>query len=816
MTQDLLEKPQAGQPHIALQAFKGAILGLHGDVLQGWAMDTAQPEQRPVVEVFIDGAAVALARADQYEPQAPAGDQYHGFTVQLRQNWLAEARVITARIANQAFALDGDIVLPAAPTQDTAAIASQVWHTGGLRVGGWSWDPQAPRRHVEVTVREGDRVICTATCNVHNQALAYRDTSDHGFAIDLPWELADGKVHILDIINDLGQPLAGSPIRVCCRPEGIEGLLRKLDPAHDAATVALLTEVAKEQSLLLPKSAGWQHYPQWFEAFQRLEGLERPPLNAKLGLLLISEGNGALEQASLASLGEDRAHLHQTATATPADLHDALQRLLAAGCDRILPMMAGDRLAPLALPHLSALLDDGSAWAFADCDRDGPEGERSLPWLKPVWDIDLFIGADIFTPGAIFGVGIVEQALALLATRAEPANIGWYELTVAIALATQNSDASVVHLPRVLYHRASHAPASPEQAEPSPQRLSAVEWLCQSLAAGTKVSRVPDYPALLRAHWPLPEQLPRVSLIVPTRDQYKLLHACIEGLLNDTDYPDMEIIVVDNQSSDPDTLAYFEDIKARGVTVLEHPYPFNYSTINNRAVSFATGELIGLVNNDIEIIEGDWLKEMVAQLYRPDVGAVGAKLLWPNRMVQHGGVVVGINGLAAHAGNNLEQRDAGYLGMNQITRRQSAVTAACILLRKSVFDDVNGLDEHAFPVAFNDVDLCLRIQQRGMHLVWSAFAQLIHAESASRGKDQSPERRARAEREQTGFVERWFTRGYRDNCYHSALSSDYLSGPYGGLALPPSSTGQARLARSTAHFKDTDDFARSQRLQLKE
>lgn len=216
MTQDLLEKPQAGQPPVALHAFKGAILGLHGDVLQGWAMDTAQPEQRPVVEVFIDGASVALARADQYEPQAPAGDQYHGFTVQLRQGWLAEARVISARIANQAYALEGDIVLPVAPTQEAAAIASQVWHTGGLRVGGWSWDPQAPRRHVEVTVREGDRVICTATCNVHNQALAYRDTSDHGFAIDLPWELADGKVHILDIVNDLGQPLAGSPIRLCC------------------------------------------------------------------------------------------------------------------------------------------------------------------------------------------------------------------------------------------------------------------------------------------------------------------------------------------------------------------------------------------------------------------------------------------------------------------------------------------------------------------------------------------------------------------------------------------------------------------------
>ncbi|KGK24420.1 glycosyltransferase family 2 protein [Pseudomonas plecoglossicida] len=785
MTQDLLQKPQATQPPLVLHAFNGAILSLQGDVLQGWAMDSAQPEQRPVVEIFIDGASVALARADQYEPQAPMGDQFHGFTVQLRQAWLADARVITARIANQVFTLDGQVVLPVAPSVEAAAIASQVWHTGGLRVAGWSWDPQSPRRHVQVIVREGERVISQVSCNIHHQALAYRATSDHGFTLDLPWELADGKLHILDVVNDLDQPLAGSPIRLCCWPEGVEGLLRQLSPAHDAATVALLTEVAKEQSLRLPKSAGWQHYPQWFEAFQRLEGLQAPAMPGKVGLLLIGNGDPQAQQASLASLGDDAVKLHQQAVASPDDLLPALQHLLAERCDRILPLIAGDRLAPMALPHLSALLDDGCAWGFADCDRDGPEGERSLPWLKPVWDIDLFIGADIFTPGAVFGAGIIEQALALLETRAEHLTVSWHDFTTAIALATQDTEASVTHLPRVLYHRSNQSPASPEKAEPSPQRLQAVEWLCKALAPGSAVSRVSDYPALLRAHWPLPEKLPRVSLIIPTRDQYKLLHACIEGLLNDTDYPDLEIIVVDNQSSDPHTLAYFEDIKSRGVIVLEHPHPFNYSTINNHAASIATGEIIGLVNNDIEIIEGDWLKEMVAQLLRPGVGAVGAKLLWPNRMVQHGGVVVGVNGLAAHAGNNLEQRDAGYLGMNQITRRQSAVTAACLLLRKTVFDDVDGLDECAFPVAFNDVDLCLRIQQRGLHIVWSAFAQLTHAESASRGKDLTSSKKSRAQREQEEFALKWTSSNYKDPYYSPALSSDYLSGPYGGLAFPP-------------------------------
>ena len=176
---------------------------------------------------------------------------------------------------------------------------------------------------------------------------------------------------------------------------------------------------------------------------------------------------------------------------------------------------------------------------------------------------------------------------------------------------------------------------------------------------------------------------------------------------------------------------------------------------------------------------------MVAQALRPGVGAVGAKLLWPNMMVQHGGVVVGVNGLAAHTGNSLEQRDAGYLGTNQITRRQSAVTAACLLLRKSVFDSVGGLNERAYPVAFNDVDLCLKIQQQGLHVLWCASARLIHAESASRGKDLSPEKMARATREQNHFRSTWSSPEKSDPYYHPNLSIDYLSGPYGGLAFPP-------------------------------
>lgn len=791
MTQHVMEQPQTGvstiQPH-----FSGAILGLQGDVLHGWAMDNTQQEHRPVVEVLIDGASVALVRADQYEPNAPAGDNFHGFAVQLRQRWLDEARLITAQIANQAFVLDGQLSPPVPPSEDSAGIASQVWHTGGLRVAGWCWDPKSPNRHVEVTVREGDRVITKVICDEHNQALAYRASSEHGFSIDLPWDLADGKLHVLEIVNDLGQALAGSPIHLCCWPEGLEGLIQQLDMVHDGATLTLLTKVAREQTLRLPKSAGWQHYPQWFEAFQRLDSQPAPALQGKLGLLVLSDGNIALEQTTLRSLGHCLTGVHKMGTVASSDLMPALIQLLDDGCDRILPMVAGDRLASSALAHLSALLDDGSAWAYADCDRDGPKGERSLPWLKPVWDIDLFIGADIFSPGAIYSASILKQAMTLLSARGANRLINWHDLAAGIALATESSNARVTHLPRVLYHRGLDTTASPDQARPCLKRQQAITWLCQQLAPGATVSQVDDYPALLRAHWPLPEQLPRVTLIVPTRDQYKLLRACIEGLLNDTDYPNLEIIVIDNQSSDPLTLTYLSELSMRGVRVLSHPYPFNYSTINNRAASIATGELIGLVNNDIEIIEASWLREMVSRLQQPKVGAVGAKLLWPNRMVQHGGVVVGINGLAAHTGNLLSDPDAGYLGLNQICRQQSAVTAACLLTKKSTYAALGGLNERDFPVAFNDIDLCLRMRASGYKIIWTPFAKLIHAESASRGKDLSPEKKARAQREQMHFISAWTENGSMDPFYNPSLTLDYLSGPYGGLRMPALSANEAR------------------------
>lgn len=764
---------------------RGQITGLYGDVLQGWAFDPAKPDLRLVVEIYIDGNSVAFAKANEFHPSAQADDDFSGFAVQLRESWLSGAKTISARIANQQEWLDGTIQLPAPSPAEPAPAASQVWHTGGLKVSGWAFDTADPNRAVTVTVRKGTEILATVTADRLHHALAYKASRKHGFELDLPWALADGKVHTLEVQNDLGQLLSGSPLTLCCWPEGLEALLRNnAASVGDEAKVELLAKVARHQELLLPKSAGFHHYPEWFEVFQKPEPLN-PALTSTCGVLIISDGNVQMDAASQLSIRQQRYPAAATEVVGASDVVPGLRRLLEKGCDSIIPIMSGDRLAAHTLDHLIPLLAEGAAWAYGDCDCDGSAGERSAPWLKPVWDIDLFIGADVFSPGAIFAATTLEQAIDSAQSVLHSSAMDWHTVLAGVALITEHSELTVVHLPKVIYHRHFSRPTTPADALRCEARETAMAWLVGSLAKGASVEPVQGFPGLLSARWPLPEDLPKVSIIIPTRDQVKLLRTCVEGVLTGTDYPNMEVIIVDNDSSDPETLEYLEELKERRVIILSYPFPFNYAAVNNRATEIAKGEFICLLNNDIEIIEAQWLRNMVRHALRLKVGIVGAKLLWSNGMVQHGGVVIGLNGLAAHMGNHLQDKDKGYLGLNQLTQQKSAVTAACMLMKTSLYMSERGMNEDLFPIAFNDVDLCLRVREKGYRLMWCPSIRLIHAESASRGKDNTVEKRQRASREQYNFTKEWLRVDTVDPAYHGCLSSDYLSGPYSGLSLNP-------------------------------
>jgi GT2 family glycosyltransferase len=289
-----------------------------------------------------------------------------------------------------------------------------------------------------------------------------------------------------------------------------------------------------------------------------------------------------------------------------------------------------------------------------------------------------------------------------------------------------------------------------------------------------------------RVIYPLPVEPPLVSLIIPTRDKLTLLHGTVEGLLNQTDYKPIEIIIIDNGSVEPATIAYLEEIQQnKSVSVIRHQGPFNYSQLNNHGVSYATGEIIGLLNNDLEVISSSWLTEMVSHALRPDIGAVGAKLYYANDTIQHAGVIVGLGGLAGHGFKFLAREAPGYHWKPFLIQNYSAVTAACLIMRRRVFQEVGGLNEKDLKVAFNDVDLCLRIREQGYRIVWTPYAELYHLESASRGSDNTLKKHLRLRHELNYMKAKWPLMISHDPYYNPNLTIEYEDF---SLAWPPRNT----------------------------
>ncbi len=288
------------------------------------------------------------------------------------------------------------------------------------------------------------------------------------------------------------------------------------------------------------------------------------------------------------------------------------------------------------------------------------------------------------------------------------------------------------------------------------------------VAALTLPARIAHVPAVLlsrrtpeppcdpaRVVYPLPALPPRVSVIIPTRDRADLLRTCTAGLLETTAYPELELLIVDNGSTDPEALQLLDGLASlKQVRVLTRPGPFNWSALNNDGVANMQGEIALLLNNDIEVIEPHWLWQLVAHAIRPEVGAVGAKLLYPDGRVQHAGVVLGPNGRGTHVWRFSAPEATGYLDQLRIVRQVSAVTGACLAIRRATYEQAGGCDE-GLPITWNDVDLCLRVRALGLQVVWTPHARLTHHEQATRGNDNSPERQAMFRQAQDMMRVRW-------------------------------------------------------------
>lgn len=267
----------------------------------------------------------------------------------------------------------------------------------------------------------------------------------------------------------------------------------------------------------------------------------------------------------------------------------------------------------------------------------------------------------------------------------------------------------------------------------------------------------------LRVIYPLPPTQPMASIIIPTRDRADLMRTCMAGLLQRTDYANFEILIIDNGTSEPEALALLQTFSADPrVRVLPRPGPFNWSDLNNFGVSQMHGEVAILLNNDTEIIDPGWLREMMSQAIRPEIGAVGAKLLYADRTIQHAGVVLGPAGRATHMWRHALGDARGYLDQLIITRQVTVVTGACLAVRREVYLAVGGCDAEGLAVTWNDSDLCLRIRAHGLRVIWCPYVVMLHLEQATRGSDETPDGRLRFGRELAWMRTRW----------HEALDTD--------------------------------------------
>ncbi len=466
-----------------------------------------------------------------------------------------------------------------------------------------------------------------------------------------------------------------------------------------------------------PPRAPWRdRYPEWLLAhatpdsasvdrWQREAAAAHAPRIAVL--LLPGEGAAASSRASIAG--------QLWPASSVLELREPGWPALAA--DYLVPLRSGDLLPPHALLRYAAAAGGAPLLITADEDRLSSGGLRGDAFFKPGLSPSRLRCEDYIAGAAAFRV---DSALG------ETAGLRSWEGALWDAALRRAERGPVARVEDVLYQRLGPRPAAPEEDARLllSQGAARAGWKGAEVRPGRSPGTWRVAPALRGAEL--------VSIVIPFRDKPELLDRLVLSIREKSTYPSIELLLVDNGSREEGTRALLERLQADGARVVPEPGPFNFARINNAAARQATGEYLLFLNNDTEVLEPGWLEALLEQAQRPEVGAVGARLLFPEGRMQHAGVLLGLGGIAGHAGRLLPPEGGGYHRSFDVVHDYSAVTAACLLIQRALFEDLGGFDE-ALAVSFNDVDLCLRLRQRGLLVVYTPFAELLHHESISRG-----------------------------------------------------------------------------------
>ncbi|MEJ2244642.1 MAG: glycosyltransferase [Acidobacteriota bacterium] len=422
-----------------------------------------------------------------------------------------------------------------------------------------------------------------------------------------------------------------------------------------------------------------------------------------------------------------------------------------------------------------------AALIYSDEDNLTEFGMRFNPFFKPNWNPELLYGQNCVCHLGVYRADLVRKIGGF-----RKGFEGAQDWDLVLRFIEQISEAQIRHIPQILYHWRVIRGSTAHSATAKPYALragcEAIEDHFERTRTRAKVEILEDI-ANYRIIYALPQTQPLVSLIIPTRDKAEFLQRCVTSIRDKTNYKIYELVIVDNDSVEARTLDYLEELEQEpNVTIVRDKAPFNFARLNNQAAQHAKGELLGFLNNDLEVINSNWLREMVSICCQEGVGGVGARLWYPNNLLQHGGVILGIGGVAGHSHKGRPRYDPGYFNRASLVGCFSAITAACLLMPRRVFDEIKGFDEQALAIAFNDIDLCLRIREQGYRIVWTPYAELYHHESASRGYENTKEKFQRFEKEIKVMQGRWGALLQNDPYYNPNLtleSEDYA------LAFPP-------------------------------
>jgi GT2 family glycosyltransferase len=740
--------------------------------IAGHVFDPEAPETRFVVELWLDGYPAGLARANLFDPElgaAARGDGCYRFVFALDADVADNAEIAQVRLANLPTPVGAPLWLGEEEVERPARPAGEARWAGGLRIQGWiPWDPTTTSE-VRALI-DGEEVARARAVLFSHVGEAAAGAVARGFELLLPLEYADGRVRRVRVVDENDREVPGSPCPVVAFPRGLEQFLEeRADLGSERQRAGLFDR-------LIPQSMPIGEFAAWARAFPPV-----PAFNAPSGVIAVALiGEEGLDE-TLESLERQT---HNAAIVAAFDAGGEPMRFAAVDLEAFLDAdareaamivfaPAGTQFHAAALGRFAEALERYPDAGLVYCDLLLTDAhQREWPLAFPAFDYERLLeqGYAAFCFAA--------RATHVRAALAQGVDDLFRLFNFAFDRASIEECAPAVHAPGFLARL------------PVADRAASTALLLRATRAHLEARKL-NFVAEPRASDLLPAVRVRrmaptgkVSILIPTRDRVDLLRPCLDSLARTLQSQPHEIFVIDNDSADPATHDYFEEIAAAGVRIAKASGPFNFARLINAGASVADGEYLLALNNDIEATRPGWLEEMLSRIVEPDVGAVGALLTFPGGGVQHGGVVLGPNLAADHAFDDRREGDPGYGETLNVAHETSAVTAACLLTPRALFRQLGGFDSLRYPVLFNDVDYCLRLRVARKRVVFTPHARLVHRASSSRGRDAAFDGRHRHQRDIDHLRMAW-AEVLADDPFYSPMLA--LEAPYAGLAWPPRS-----------------------------